>query len=92
MPIMRSLPWQAQFNSDETSKTCMDCRGIHGSAMMLYIGLGILVTLLSYVFVKALHHAIMHSFMRHCMIRNDNGQQPRFKSPRAGLNLASASR
>ena len=35
----------------------MDCRGKHGSATMLYFGLGILVILLSYVFVKALHHA-----------------------------------
>jgi hypothetical protein len=34
----------------------MDCRGKHGSATMLYIVLGILVILLSYVFVKALHH------------------------------------
>ena len=35
----------------------MDCRGKHGSATMLYIGLGILAILLSYVFVQATHHA-----------------------------------
>jgi hypothetical protein len=57
MPIMLSLPWQAQFNSDGMSKPCMDCRGKHGSATMLYIGLAILAILLSYVFVKAIHHA-----------------------------------
>jgi hypothetical protein len=37
-------------------QTSMDCRGKHGSATMLYFGLGILVILLSYVFVKAVHH------------------------------------
>ena len=30
--------------------------GKHGSATLLYIGLGILVVLLSYVFVQATHH------------------------------------
>jgi hypothetical protein len=35
----------------------MDCRGKHGSATMLYIGLGILLALLSYVFVQAVHHS-----------------------------------
>ena len=35
----------------------MDCRDKHGSATMLYIGLGILAILLSYVFVQATHHA-----------------------------------
>jgi hypothetical protein len=34
----------------------MDCRGKHGSATMLYIGLAILLAVLSYVFVKAMHH------------------------------------
>jgi hypothetical protein len=57
MRIMRSLPQQAQFNSDGTSKPCMDCRGKHGSTTMLYIVLGILAILLSYVFVQATHHA-----------------------------------
>ena len=35
----------------------MDCRGKHGSATMLYIGLAILVAVLSYVFVNAMHRA-----------------------------------
>jgi hypothetical protein len=67
----------------------MDCRGKHGSATMLYIGLGILVILLSYVFVRQCTIPIlMLRLMRLCMIRNDNGQQPRFKSPGAGLSLS----
>ncbi len=31
--------------------------GKHGSPTMLYIGLGILTVLLSYVFVQAVHHS-----------------------------------
>ena len=38
-------------------QTSMDCRGKHGSATMLYVGLGILAILLSYAFVQATHHA-----------------------------------
>ena len=31
-------------------------RGKHGSATMVYIALGVLVALLSYLFVQATHH------------------------------------